>query len=206
MGITERREREKEEVRRKILDAARRLFQSEGYDKVTMRRIAEAIEYSPTTIYLHFEDKDDLVEALCREDFGRLLEAFSLLPPAADPLDTIRQLGRAYVGFAVRNPNQFQFMFMTCHHKDHAPGPDDPGVQSFGALLDAVKRACASGRFRTVDPLTAAQVLWMSVHGLATALITLPPANWPHGPAAEDLVEQVIENGLRGLGAEPPRS
>src|SRR4026208_1121175 len=87
MGITERREREREKVRRKILDAARELFENEGYDKVTMRRIAEAIEYSPTTIYLHFEDKDDLVRALCNEDFARLLEALSLIPPAADPID-----------------------------------------------------------------------------------------------------------------------
>ena len=63
MGITERREREREEVRRKILDAARDLFATEGYENVTMRKIAEAIEYSPTAIYGHFEDKDDLVQA-----------------------------------------------------------------------------------------------------------------------------------------------
>jgi AcrR family transcriptional regulator len=54
MGITERREREREEIRSKILDAARELFATEGYDRVTMRRIADAIEYSPTTIYNHF--------------------------------------------------------------------------------------------------------------------------------------------------------
>jgi AcrR family transcriptional regulator len=202
MGITERREREKEEVRKKILDAARELFEAEGYDKVTMRRIAEAIEYSPTTIYLHFEDKDDLVRALCHEDFGRLLEALSLLPPAADPIESIRQLGRAYVGFAVENPNQFRFMFMAAHRKDETHGPGDPGWRSFGALLELVKRAADAGRLRPMDPLTAAQVLWMNVHGIATALVTMPPAQWPHGPAAADLVEQVIENGLRGLLAE----
>jgi AcrR family transcriptional regulator len=202
MGITERREREKEEVRRKILDAARELFAAEGYEKVTMRRIAEAIEYSPTTIYLHFEDKDDLVRALCHEDFGRLLEALSMLPPAADPVETIRQLGRAYVAFAVRNPNHFRFMFMSSHPKDDTHGPGDPAWRSFGALLEAVERASAAGRFRPVEPLTAAQVLWMSVHGIAAALVAMPPEKWPHGPAAHDLVEQVIENGLRGLLAE----
>lgn len=199
MGITERREREKEEVRKKILDAARELFAAEGYERVTMRRIAEAIEYSPTTIYLHFEDKDDLVRALCHEDFGRLLEALSLIPPAADPVDAIRQLGRAYVGFAVRNPNHFRFMFMSAHHKDEDHGPGDPGWRSFGALLEAVERAVAAGRFRAIDPLTAAQVLWMSVHGVAAALVAMPPEKWPHGPAAADLVEQVVDNGLRGL-------
>ena len=88
MGVIERREREKEEVRRKILDAARELFASEGYERVTMRRIADAIEYSPTTIYNHFEDKDDLVHALCEEDFGRLLGAPAAAPPPADPVES----------------------------------------------------------------------------------------------------------------------
>ena len=202
MGITERREREKEEVRKRILDAARGLFEAEGYDKVTMRRIAGAIEYSPTTIYLHFEDKDDLVRALCDEDFGRLLEALSLLPPASDPVESIRQLGRAYVGFALQNPNHFRFMFMSAHHKDEAHGPADPAWRSFGALLETVKRAVEAGRLRPMDPLTAAQVLWMNVHGVAAALVTMPPEQWPHGPAAADLVEQVIENGIRGLLAD----
>ena len=105
MGITERREREKEEIKKKILDAARELFTTEGYARVTIRRIAEAIEYSPTTIYHHFEDKDDLVRALCHADFGGLLEAMQLAPAPADPVEAIRQLGRAYVAFALRNPN-----------------------------------------------------------------------------------------------------
>ncbi len=104
MGITERREREKEEIRHKILDAARELFAAEGYEEVTMRRIAEAIEYSPTTIYLHFEDKDDLVRALCHADFGRLLEAMQLAPASADPIEAIRQLGRAYCALRPRVP------------------------------------------------------------------------------------------------------
>ena len=71
MGISERRERDRQAVRSKILDAARDLFAAEGYDAVTMRRIAEAIEYSPTTIYLHFKDKDALIRELCRIRLGR---------------------------------------------------------------------------------------------------------------------------------------
>jgi len=78
MGITERKEREKVEIRAMILDAARELFARDGYERVTMRGVAEAIEYSPTTIYNYFEDKDDLVKALCEEDFTRLLGALSM--------------------------------------------------------------------------------------------------------------------------------
>jgi AcrR family transcriptional regulator len=126
-------------------------------------------------------------------------------PAAADPIEAIRQLGHAYVAFAIHNPNQFRFMFMSPHHKDETHGPADPGWRSFGALLEAVERAVAAGRFRRVTPLAAAQILWMNVHGIASALVTLPPEQWPHGPAAPDLVEQVIENGIRGLLAEPGR-
>jgi AcrR family transcriptional regulator len=205
MGITQRREREKEEVRKRILDAARELFEAEGYDKVTMRRIAEAIEYSPTTIYLHFEDKDDLVRALCHEDFGRLLEALELRPPAADPIEAIRQLGHAYVAFALHNPNHYRFMFMSPLGKHEKHTDADPGHRSFGYLLEAVKRAAAAGRLRPLDPSHAAQMLWMNVHGVASMLITLPAELWPLAPAAADLVDQVIENGIRGLLADPAK-
>jgi len=206
MGITERREREKEEIRNKILDAARQLFEAEGYDKVTMRRIAEAIEYSPTTIYLHFEDKDDLVRALCHEDFGRLLEALETRPPASDPVEAIRQLGRAYVAFALQNPNHYRFMFMSPLTKHEKHTDADPGHRSFGHLLEAVRRASVAGRLRPVDPVHAAQMLWMNVHGVASMLITFPAELWPEAPAADDLVEQVIENGIRGLLADPTRA
>lgn len=203
MGITERREREKVEVRRKILDAARELFSAEGYDRVTMRRVAEAIEYSPTTIYLHFEDKDDLVRALCHEDFGHLLAAMQEAPMPADPLESLRQLGRAYVRFALQSPNQYRFMFMTPVGKEEKLEDGNPGDLSFGHLLAAVKRAADAGLLRPIDPVLAAQILWMSVHGPAAALITLPAEHWPQAPAAPDLAEQVMDNALRGLLADP---
>jgi AcrR family transcriptional regulator len=60
MGISQRREREQEQLRRKIFDAASELFAQEGYQNVSMRKIAERIEYSPTTIYLYFKDKNEL--------------------------------------------------------------------------------------------------------------------------------------------------
>jgi AcrR family transcriptional regulator len=202
MGITERREREKEEIRKKILDAARELFATEGYERVTMRKVADAIEYSPTTIYHHFEDKDDLVRALCVADFSELLAAMQGAPLPADPIEAIRQLGRAYVAFAVRNPNQYRFMFMTPVAKEDVQ-EESPGEQSFGHLLEAVRRAAAAGRLRPIDPVLAAQVLWMSVHGPAAALITLPGECWPERPAPADLAEQVMDNALRGLLADP---
>ncbi len=74
MGTKERREREREELRTRILDAARELFAEEGYEAVTMRRIADRIEYSPTAIYFHFRDKEALMRELCDHDFRALAQ------------------------------------------------------------------------------------------------------------------------------------
>jgi len=202
MGITERREREREEVRRKILDAARDLFMTEGYERVTMRKIAEAIEYSPTAIYLHFEDKEDLVLALCRQDFGRLLEAMETQAPPADPIEGLRQLGRAYARFAIDNPNQYRFMFMSPMKPDHSPEPTDPGHLSYGVLRSAVTKAIEAGALRPADPDTVAQVLWSSIHGAVALLITMRPDCWPRPPAA-NLIEETIEAGLRAFRTLP---
>jgi AcrR family transcriptional regulator len=204
MGSTERREREREEVRNKILDAARDLFASEGYEHVTMRAIAEDIEYSPTTIYNHFEDKDDLVRALCEEDFSRLLQVLREEEPPQDPVEWIRRLGRAYARFGLELPNYYRFMFMTPNKGDHHE-PMMACGQSFGILKQAVARAFETGQFRRGDANTVAQVLWSSIHGAVALLITLRPEHWPEGPATPDLVDQTIENGIRGFLAPGAR-
>ena len=201
MGIAERREREREEIRKKILDAARELFATEGYERVTMRRIAEAIEYSPTALYHHFEDKSALVDALCEEDFSRLLRVLLSGELPADPIEQIRQMGRAYARFGLENPNHYRYMFMTpmefkASH-DHELSPS--GQRAFDLLLSAVKGTIADGRFRRGDALTMAQVLWAGLHGVVALLITYDPEQFPHGAAAPDLVDQVIEASIRGF-------
>jgi AcrR family transcriptional regulator len=205
MGIVERREREREEIRRKILDAAHDLFAREGYDRVTMRRIAEAIEYSPTTIYNHFEDKDDLVQSLCDADFARLLGALLAQPAPEDPVEQIRQLGLAYARFGIEYPNHYRFMFMTPAKFEHIHELSASGQQAFGLLRAAVQRALDTGAFRPADGDGVAQVLWASLHGVVALLITLRPEHWPHAPAVPGLVERLIENSLRGLQAQRPR-
>ena len=99
MGVKERQEREKSETRDNILDAARELFLSEGYDGVSMRKVAEKIEYSPTAIYLHFTDKEQLFHELVHEDFARLATVFQSAAMPANPVERIREIGRTYVEF-----------------------------------------------------------------------------------------------------------
>jgi len=203
MGIVERREREREEIRRKILDAAHDLFAREGYDRVTMRRLADAIEYSPTTIYNHFEDKDDLVQSLCEEDFARLLRALQAQKPPADPVEQIRQLRLAYARFGLDHPNHYRFMFMTPAKFEHIQELSGSGQQAFGLLRSAVEKAIGSGAFRPGNGDAVAQVLWASLHGVVALLITLRPEHWPQAPAAPDLVGLVVDNSIRGFLLEP---
>lgn len=202
MGITERKERDREGLRRRILDAARELFATEGYERVTMRRIADAIEYSATAIYGHFEDKDDLIQALCEEDFANLFGALRAEQPPTDPVKAIRQLGRAYMRFGLALPYHYRFMFMT-PAKLEKHGPSESGERSFELLLAAVRNAQAAGRFRPGEAVTIAQVLWASIHGAVALLVTHPPDKFPHAPAAPDLADQVMDNALRGLLARP---
>src|SRR5689334_19801414 len=113
MGPKQRREREKEEVKQKILDAARELFVEDGYEAVSMRKIAERIEYSPTAIYLHFQDKDALFEELCGSDFRTLAREFVAFAQIRDPIERLRASGLAYVDFALSHPQHYRLMFMT---------------------------------------------------------------------------------------------
>src|SRR5829696_6855528 len=115
MGTKERRDRERDEVRTKILDAARTLFVEQGYDAVSMRKIADAIEYSPTAIYVHFTDKAALMQQLCQHDFQSLAHVFHDLAQIADPIERIRQTGHVYIKFAAAHPNHYSFMFMRTH-------------------------------------------------------------------------------------------
>ena len=113
MGTKERRERERDAVRTQILDAARELFVEHGYEGVSMRGIAEKIEYSPTMIYQHFPDKETLIKELCYTDFGKLADALQDTLKIPDPIERLRKCGEEYVQFAITYPNHYRLMFMT---------------------------------------------------------------------------------------------
>src|SRR5438128_10785163 len=101
MGVMERKAREREELKQQILDAARELFVRDGYEAVSMRKIADVIEYSPTAIYVHFADKLALMRELCSHDFKSLARVFNDLATVTDPVERIRQTGHTYIRFAV---------------------------------------------------------------------------------------------------------
>ena len=114
MGVKERQERDREAVSRSILDAARELFVTHGYQEVSIRKIAEQIEYSPAAIYSYFPSKDDIFFALAEEGF-RLLFSYGASPRAAvagDPIDAIRAMFWRYYEFSKEHPEYFALMFL----------------------------------------------------------------------------------------------
>jgi AcrR family transcriptional regulator len=198
MGIAERKEREKEDVRRKILEAAHNLFETHGYQNVTMRAVADAIEYSPTTIYHHFESKDALVEALCFADFEKLSAVMGNQPLPENPVDRIRALGRAYASFGIANPNHYRFMFMSPGDWKRYAG-DTPPAQSYALLRSAVVEAMDQGFLAKADVDLVAQILWSGIHGVVSLLITFKPEQFPHVPPRPELLEAAMEATLQGV-------
>lgn len=173
MGSKERREREKQATRQRILDAARELFVDSGYEAVTMRKIAEQIEYSPTAIYLHFEDKEALMTELSLCDFEQFAQNFGRVPLNVDPIERLRGLGSALVGFALENPNQYRLLFMT--QRPEPSAEKKPHEDAYGLLIHAVTAARKAGRIHASwDPDTVAQTLWGSLHGVVALHLVMP--------------------------------
>jgi AcrR family transcriptional regulator len=201
LGVKERRIREKESLRQEILDAARELFIEEGYESVSMRRIAEKIEYSPTTIYLYFQDKAELLNNICAETFEKLIVRLERSRARfRDPLERLREGLREYVEFGLQNPQHYRVTFMISHQhaENECNEAQAAGFRAFEHLRQGVVECIRAGKFLNVDVDTASQTLWAGVHGVTSLLI----ANNKF-PFVEQkkLVSMVLDTLMRGLEA-----
>jgi AcrR family transcriptional regulator len=209
MGVKERREREKSETRDKILDAARELFVTEGYEGVSMRRVAEKIEYSPTAIYVHFADKNELFHELCQQDYSRLAEVFQSSAMSMDPVERLKQIGRTYIDFGVRYPNHYRFMFMTPHpaiepNEEECEKKGNPELDAYAFLKWAVQQAIDAGRLREelVDAELVSQTVWAAVHGVISLNIAKCKDAWVDWRPVQDRAETMLDAIMRGLARE----
>lgn len=182
MGITERREREKEMLRTRIVEAARDILSEHGLGGFSMREIARRIEYSPATIYLYFQGKDDLIRAVVLEGL-RLLsasvrEAVTALGEDATPSERYRASGYAYVRFALEHTAYFHVIFdlpadaaMECPELTS----DDAAMLeagSFERVAGLIEAAASDGTFKIQDPRRAAVVGWATLHGLLSLYLS----------------------------------
>lgn len=200
MGIAERRARQKTSLRRQILDTAREMFAEEGYEAVSMRRLAQRIEYSPTAIYLHFEDKDDLFRAVCDETFAGLVKRLAKQRQqlSGDPVACLRAGLRTYIDFGLKHPEHYVVTFMLRGHQPPQDFDGSVGQEAFGYLQRAVADCVSAGVFRPVPVELAAQVLWMSIHGLVSLLVA--KKGFPFAPTRA-LVDLQVDALVRGLQA-----
>ncbi|TRW95881.1 TetR/AcrR family transcriptional regulator [Candidatus Methylobacter oryzae] len=205
MSISERRERDRLKIRTKILDAARELFAAEGYDAVTMRRIADTIEYSATTIYLHFKDKDALIRELCRVDALSLAQAFQSVAAEPEPLERLRKIGMAYVAFGIEHPNHYRLMFMSNRKNDEADlaemGHGKPETDGYALLLNTCREAIDRQLLapELTDPDLLAQAFWAATHGVVAIHIALYGDPWIEWRSLEETAELTINAMINGL-------
>ncbi len=212
MGSSERRARDRDDVRRRILDAARELFAKEGYEAVTMRRIADRIEYTPPALYFHFKDKLELLQAVCQEDFGALAGRFASLGEVTDPWERLARMGRVYVDFAVKNPNHYRLMFMTKLPPEvEAKRPDGGDVVATDAYLmvrqlaaEAIAAGSIKPEFRDAD--LVAQILWSAMHGLTSLSITMCEKRAIDMRPTDALTDAMIDTLMRGMASPAARS
>ena len=201
MGVQQRREREREGLRQEILDAARAMFVKDGYDNVSIRKIAHQIEYAPGTIYLYFKDKSDIFETLCQETFAKLsarLRAISA--DRGDPLEKLRRAGRAYIEFAVQNPNHYMVAFvLKGKYTSEAQDPartHSSGEDCFNNLREIVEQCIQQGRLRITDVEEVSQTLWACVHGISALLIS--QCGFPFIEQSR-LIDRVVDVTIEGV-------
>ncbi|HEY6825763.1 MAG TPA: TetR/AcrR family transcriptional regulator [Gemmatimonadaceae bacterium] len=201
MGVKERRQREKTQVRERILDAALEFFAREGVEGVTMRALADAIEYSPPVIYAHFRDKDAIIQELCNRQIRSLAQSFATFG-ALDPIERLRRIGYAYADFAVEHPSHFRFLFLTEHAlPDTEQIGSDPQENAYAFLKQTVKDGLAAGAFRAefTDAEEIAQICWGSAHGLVALHNIKAKAGWIEWRDARTSARRLIDVTLDGL-------
>lgn len=200
MTVRNRQDSDKENLRQEIMDAAHELFVSEGYTSVSMRKIAEKINYSPTTIYLYFKDKSDLLHQICEQTFARLAQNIQSIQRLSDnPLEKLRSGMREYVHFGLKHPSQYEIVFIT-------PLPKNMGAQfeqtngeiAFNTMREVVTECTAANLLKSRDVELISQTLWAGLHGVTSLLIK-------HGgfPFVErdKLIDNLIETLISGTKA-----
>lgn len=202
MGVTERRARQKTLLKQEILDAARDILVRDGYDGVSMRKVAEKIDYSPTAIYLHFKDRDDLIFSVCEEVMtGLVRELQAVARQNPDPLVALKKGLRRYVDFGLSHPQHYLAVFGVPRGPEsgaaHEKRPDSMGMQAFGFLPRLVGDCVRLKLIRKVDVDTTSRALWAGIHGVTSLLILMPGFEWGNRDRVIDQLLTLLLNGLK---------
>jgi len=200
VGSAQRRARAKENLRRAILDAARELFATEEYQAVSLRRIAEKIEYSPAAIYLHFQDKKEILFHLIEEGFAMLSARLEELQ-VADPVERLRQGAPVYLDFAFTQPHYYRLMFQLENKElGELMSQCATAERALNFIRRAVTEAMENGQFATTSPEpVVSHTVWASLHGAASLVLTGHLSRKLPNEFHAAFFDHIIETVLRGL-------
>lgn len=201
MGVKQKRIKHKEEFRAEILAVARGLFLTEGYDKFSMRKLADRIDYSPTTIYLYFKNKDELLFAICEE----VAETFHanlthIKAHHQDHFEALRQALLYQIEFGLDNPNQYKVFFFTGSSvygtAQEFMQRESMARDSYFLFRDMVLECIEAGRLRRMDAEVLTQVLVVATHGLIVMKTYRPHFTWADRKV---LAQTLVDGLLRGF-------
>jgi AcrR family transcriptional regulator len=206
VAISDRKLRERSEMRSRILETAKQLYVEDGFSNVSIRKIAERIEYSPATIYLYFADKDSILFALHDEGFRALFTRQREVARLKDPAERLKRFMETYVEFALDAPEYYDLMFIlfTPVPKILKSAEWRYGRRAYQMLRATVVECQEKGLLRQFDPDAASLGIWGGVHGVVSLLIRrrasmLPESELPH--IARKAVEMYEEALLGKIGA-----
>jgi len=172
MGVKEKRAKYRQEFRQEILDEARELFINEGYENFSMRKLAEKIDYSPTTIYLYFKNKDDLLFAICEEFFGNFSSRLNHIRAVSrDPVETLRQAFLYLVNFGLKNPHQYKLIFFTKSvygTRDELVEKESMARSTYFVFNEIVQDCIDAGKMREIKANVIGDILAVASHGVIT--------------------------------------
>lgn len=198
MGIKQRREREKLEIRQGILTAAREIARHEGWQSVTIRKVADRIEYSPPTIYEYFENKEDILLELLREGFRQLAAALRVASASTEDCEQrLMNMVEAYWQFAMSQPELYQVMngmgVPYCSEKPPAM------LESLITIKEALTDWMQTMGVEIPDVEGAVVIMRSLVHGL----ISLTMADRIHGgeARAKELLQRAMRDMFAGWSA-----
>jgi AcrR family transcriptional regulator len=162
MGVSERKQRQRDERERRIVDAARQIAEREGWGAVTIRRLADEIEYSQPVLYTHYANREAIVAAVAVHGFDEIAAALRAAVEAApDPVEAATRAANAYLTFAAENPALYEAMFVLPTGLRF--GADD----TIAPLQDAFAALAAIVAPFHADIGTATEFVWSALHGLA---------------------------------------
>ncbi|MEI5984121.1 MULTISPECIES: TetR/AcrR family transcriptional regulator [Sphingobacterium] len=172
-----KKQKQKEDLKVLILEAAKKLFVQQGYESTSIRKIAQEIGFSPTTIYLYYKDKNDLIYALHQVGFTMMRDRFMPLGVVEDPFERLKAVGKNYIEFALDHPEYYEVMFMMKEPMDFLDqqcGSEQwqEGERVLEFLKMTVAQCQQQGYFKGMTVEAVTMQAWAAVHGLVTLHVT----------------------------------